>query len=58
MSEKIQFTKQQLKEYLNERGIDLKVDSCGCCRSPWVTIKIDGQEVWDTEGESINTEES
>lgn len=39
--------KEELKRVLLERGIELSIWGCGCCASPEVTIKIDGEVLVD-----------
>ena len=42
-------------EELRKRGIQISVNGCGCCGSPWVQVKIDGVLVVEDDDVSINT---
>lgn len=46
--------KEELIAALKERGIELDIGACGCCSSPWVKVKIDGEKVFDDEGVSFD----
>ncbi len=40
-------SKADLIKLLRQRGIEISVGGCGCCGSPWVSIRIDGELVVD-----------
>ena len=40
-------TKEEVLLELAKRGIQVSIGGCGCCSSPWVTILIDGEEVFN-----------
>ena len=42
-------------EELRKRGIQISVNGCKCCGSPWVQVKIDGVLVVEDECVEINT---
>jgi len=45
---------QALIEELRVRGITMTLGGCGCCGSPWLTVCIDGVEVFDGEEVKID----
>ena len=49
---------ERTKEILKSHGIGMKVSSCGCCQSPWVTFKYNGETLLNDEvSASFDTEE-
>lgn len=46
----MQMSMKEVRELLAQRGIEVTAWGCGCCGSPGVVIKIDGEKVWDDEG--------
>jgi hypothetical protein len=50
-------TQDELEAELKKRGIELQIGACGCCSSPWVAVKIDGEKVFDDEGVSFDFNE-
>lgn len=46
-------TKEEIGAELLRRGVELDIGGCGCCGSPWITIKIDGKEVLHTSEEGF-----
>ena len=51
MSKENEKTKQekieQVKKILKENEIEMSVDGCGCCGSPWVKFVSKGEEIID-----------
>lgn len=47
-------TVEEIKKALEEKGIKIYIDGCGCCASPWWKIEIDGIVSDDMDGDSIN----
>jgi len=48
---------KKLVELLREAGVEMALGGCGCCGSPWVTIKFpDGSET-DLDGFRFDTKE-
>ena len=41
---------KKMQEILREHGIELSIDACGCCDSPWVSFKYKDFEI-DLEGD-------
>lgn len=41
---------------LKELGVELHIGACGCCDSPWVTLKVNGETLVDN-ADSFNLEE-
>lgn len=46
-------TLEEVVAILKERGIELTLGGCGCCESPWFSVTIDGEEVYDDVGVRI-----
>ncbi len=42
---KIKTGKARMIEILKRNDIEMKVEGCGCCGSPWVTFKYKGEIV-------------
>lgn len=42
--------RDRIKQILSEKGIQMNIGGCGCCGSPWITLKLDDDTVIDTEG--------
>ena len=42
---------------LKEHGIEMIVGGCGCCGSPWVTFKYNGEVIFDDEHADFDTME-
>lgn len=42
-------TKEEVVAKLKELGVELHVGGCGCCGSPWVTLKVNGETLVDDE---------
>ena len=40
-------SKDEVLAELAKRGIRVSIGGCGCCSSPWVTILIDDEEVFN-----------
>lgn len=58
MAETLEEKKERVKAILKEHGIEMAVGSCGCCGSPWVTFKYEGETILDYEDNcGFNTEE-
>lgn len=38
---------EKMKKILVEHGIEMKVEGCGCCGSPWVTFTYKGKKIVD-----------
>jgi len=49
-------TREEAIEEIERRGISLDIQGCGCCGSPMIVIKIDGEIVIDQDSEWFNTE--
>jgi hypothetical protein len=47
MADKKQEGKAKLKAILDENNVELSWGGCGCCGSPWVSLKIDGETYID-----------
>jgi hypothetical protein len=43
--------KKKMIEILKENGIEIEIGGCGCCGSPWVTFKYNGEIIIDDEYE-------
>jgi hypothetical protein len=43
--------KKRMIEILKENGIEIEIGGCGCCGSPWVTFKYNGEIIIDDEYE-------
>ncbi len=39
----------KMKEILKQHNIRIKIGSCGCCNSPWVSFEKDGVMIVDNE---------
>ena len=37
----------KVKAILKENNIEMDIGGCGCCDSPWVTFKHNGEEILD-----------
>ena len=42
---------------LKEHGIEMSVGGCGCCGSPWVTFKYNGDIIFDDDDANFYTSE-
>ncbi len=40
-------SKDEVLAELAKRGIRVSIGGCGCCSSPWVTIVIDDEKVFE-----------
>lgn len=40
---------ERLNQLLKEKGVELEFYGCGCCDSPDVTIRIDGETLLESE---------
>ncbi len=40
---------EKMKEILKSHDIEMSVDGCGCCGSPWVSFVFKGEEIIDEE---------
>lgn len=49
--------KDRMIEILKIHGIEMKVGGCGCCGSPWVEFKYNGETIFDDDGASFDTDE-
>lgn len=36
---------EKMKKILVENGIEMKVQGCGCCGSPWVSFSYKGRKI-------------
>lgn len=36
---------KNIKDALRAKGIRIHVGGCGCCRSPWMALEVDGKMV-------------
>jgi len=43
----------QLKQLLDSLGLELDIGACGCCNSPWVSVRHNGKLIVD-DVESFN----
>ena len=41
---------EETKKALLSKGVEVNIDACGCCNSPWIKVKIDGEVLLDVEG--------
>lgn len=58
MSEESKKTSEErMIEILKSHGIEMKVGGCGCCGSPWVTFKYNGETIVDGDDVKFDTEE-
>jgi len=48
--------RSEVLQILKDRGIEVGIGGCGCCSSPWVTIKIDGEAVYEEDGSLYSSE--
>lgn len=46
-------TKDEVKNELQKRGVEVNAGACGCCQSPWIEVRLDGKKVLETEGEDL-----
>lgn len=44
-------------EILKIHGIEMKVGGCGCCGSPWVEFKYNGETIFDDDEAAFDTDE-
>ena len=49
--------KQKMIEILKSHGIEMMVGGCGCCDSPWITFKYQGEELFNSENVPFTTEQ-
>ncbi len=59
MNDEYKAAKQRMIDILKSHGIDMCVGGCGCCGSPWVTFKYNGEIIFDVEDSyaGFNTED-
>lgn len=48
--------KERVIAILKSHGIEMKVGGCGCCGSPWVTFKYNGETIFDDSNADFDTE--
>lgn len=46
---------QRMIEILKSHGIEMKVDGCGCCGSPWVKFEYHGETIVDKQDAGFDT---
>lgn len=44
----------RMEEILRSLGVEMKVGGCGCCGSPWIEFRFNGQE-FKSEYEQLDT---
>lgn len=44
---------EQLTDMFKENSIELNVEACGCCMSPWIKVKYKGEVVWESDSQDI-----
>ena len=42
-------TREEIIKILQEKNVEIKVEACGCCQGPWVTLQVDGVLLWNDE---------
>ena len=47
---------ERAKKILKDADIDLSIGGCGCCGSPWFTIKYKGEIIMKDENCHFHTE--
>ena len=40
---------ERLAQALSARGVEIDVWGCGCCESPHLKVRIDGEDIFDEE---------
>lgn len=54
----MKMTDGELLTELKRRGIEhIWIGACGCCQSPWVTVRFDDGKVFRSEDRNIGTPE-